>query len=85
MKPIYGEPADGTIDELKPGEKEYLFRIVVFPAAALYHVGVYRGFTREQARVHFTMGLTKAGVPVPKNRFELWINELSPTHIQVTE
>ena len=84
MKPIHGEPADGTLAKLAPGEKEFLFRVVVFPAAALYHVGVYTGHTMEQARTLFMMGLYKSQVPVPAN-MELWINELGPKRIQTAE
>lgn len=78
----YGEKADGTLSPLQDGEKEYLFRVVLLPAVSLYTIGVYRGFTVEQARTHFMMGIMKSKTPAPPCEMELWINELLPVRVQ---
>ena len=86
MRAIYGELADGTYDPPKEGEKEYLFRVVIVPVYALFHLGVFTGRTMEQARQKFMVSLYCSNVPVPpSNNMELWVNELLPMQIQVTE
>lgn len=87
MSVLVGDPADGTLPPMQEGEKEYLFRMVLFPQASLFNVGVFRGFSMEHARTLFMQKLTTAGVPLPRGkveRIELWVNELMPVRKQET-